>query len=500
MNEVGDSHASVAGSSVVQDEGDGGSMAFAGATELARLIRERTVSPVEVIEQTLGRIERLNGHLHAYLTVCSEQARRAAVQAERDLAAGRDVGPLHGVPFSVKDMEMTAETRTTFGSLLFASNVPDQDSIAVERLRAAGAILVGKTNTPEFGLLGETRNLLGDDARNPWDLNRTTGGSSGGAAAAVAAGMGPLAVGNDGAGSIAAPSAMCGSVGVKPSTGRVPAWPIPQGPRLFAATGPIARSVEDAQLMLSIMSGHDPRDPISRRDCIRGGPTANNKSPMRVAWTADLGHFPVDPEVSELGEGAARALEEIGWPVTEACPSIPNPWNSYLPLFRAEVWLELEPLVERGRDELDPAALSEILPGRDVTVGAYIRALGELTHVQRGIDDFFLHHDVLVLPATATTAFPVREPPTMIGNEIVEASWMDYMPFPVAWNMGGNPTITVPIGTTAGGMPVGVMLVARVGREDLVLRAAQAVELARPWEDRRPSLPVVPGKDGARWE
>ena len=316
---------------------------FTPAVDIARLIRQRQISPVEVVEQTLERVQRGNGHLHAFLTVSAEQARRQAREAELALAAGEATGPLHGVPFTVKDLECTAGTRTTFGSRLFADHVPDEDSIGVERLRAAGAILVGKTNTPEFGLLGETRNLLGEDARNPWDLGRTTAGSSGGAAASAAAGLAPLNLGSDGAGSIAAPAAMCGAVGVKPTTGRIPAWPIPPTSRLFVASGPITRTVDDAQLMLSVMSGHDPRDPISLRHPLPPTEPDVRDTPRRVAWTADLGHFPVDAEVRAACERTVARLLEFGWSVESDRPEIANPWDAYLPLFWAETWLELGP-------------------------------------------------------------------------------------------------------------------------------------------------------------
>jgi amidase len=477
---------------------DGG--AFAPAVEIARLIRERTISPVEVVDATLKRIQDHNGHLHAFLTVCANPARQQAQQAERDLIGGRDVGPLHGVPFSVKDLEHTAGTRTTFGSPLFKDHIPQQDSIGVERLRAAGAILIGKTNTPEFGLLGETRNLLGEDARNPWDLTRTTGGSSGGAAAAAAAGLAPLNVGSDGAGSIAAPSAMCAAVGIKPTTGRNPAWPIPPTSRLFVATGPITRTVADAQLMLSIMSGHDSRDPISLREPLPEPDHGVEGNPLRVAWTADLGHFPVDAQVRAACQSAASRLSELGWSVEDDRPDIPNPWDSYLPLFSAETWLELGPLVQKSPDQFHPEALAEVTPGEHITACDYIRALNQLTHIQRTIDDFFLRYDILALPTTATSAFPVGQQPTTIGGAPVNPSWMNFMPFPVAWNMGGNPTATVPAGFMPNGLPVGLMFVARVGREDLVVRAARAIELLQPWAERRPTLPASATSDEARWE
>jgi amidase len=474
--------------------------AFTSGAETARLIRERAISPVEVVDRTLERIAGLNGHLHAFLTVAAERAREDARRAEREVLAGGELGPLHGVPFAVKDLEQTAGTRTTFGSPLYADHVPTEDAIGVERLRAAGAILVGKTNTPEFGLLGESRNTLGEDARNPWDLRCTTGGSSGGAAAAAAAGLAPLHVGSDGAGSIAAPAAMCGVVGIKPTTGRIPAWPLPATSRLFVSTGPIARSVADAELMLSLMSGVDPRDPISLREPLPQAGREEDGGPLRVAWTADLGHFPVDDEVRVACERAARALAAHGWEVDDDRPDIPNPWDAYLPLFEAETWLELGPLVREFPGAFHPEALAEVLPGEHVSAGDYIRALNALTAIDRAIDDFLRVHDVLAMPATATSAFPVGEQPTTIGGRTVAPSWMTFMPFPVAWNMGGNPTVTVPAGFTPAGLPVGIMFVARRGREDLALRAGRAIERIQPWADRQPVLPDTPAPDEARWE
>jgi Asp-tRNA(Asn)/Glu-tRNA(Gln) amidotransferase A subunit family amidase len=477
-----------------------GATDFTPAVEIARLIRERAISAVEVVDQALSRIEHANGHLHAYLTVCAEQARRQAQEAERTLKDGEPAGPLHGVPFSVKDLECTAGTRTTFGSPMYADHVPDEDSIGVERLRAAGAILVGKTNTPEFGLLGETRNLLGDDARNPWDLTRTTAGSSGGAAASAAAGLTALNVGSDGAGSIAAPSGMCGAVGVKPSTGRIPAWPVPSSSRLFVASGPITRTVDDAQLMLTVMSGHDPRDPISLRHPLPALEEHGRGTPLRVAWTPDLGHFPVDVEVRDACERTTGRLVELGWSVEADRPEIDNPWHAYLPLFWAETWMELGAAVREDASRFHPEVVPEITPGENVTAGDFIRALNELTYFRREVDDFLQRYDVLALPATATAAFPVGEQPTTIGGTTVEPSWMNFMPFPVAWNMGGNPTATVPAGFTPAGLPIGLMFVARAGREDLVLAAARAVELIQPWAHMSPTLPATVVRDEARWE
>ncbi|MFC9355745.1 amidase [Rhodococcus sp. NPDC057014] len=476
--------------------------AYLSAGELARLIRARELSPVELVEHTLRRIEAVNGSLHAFLTVCAERALQEARRAEAVVVSGhRELGPLHGVPFSVKDLIDTKDVRTTFGSRLYEDNVPTEDALAVARLRDAGAILIGKTNTPEFGMLSETQNLLGEDGRNPWDLTRTPAGSSGGAAAAVAAGLGPLALGNDGVGSITAPSAMCGVVGLKPTTGRVPISPAPPGSRLFVAMGPMTRSVADAELMLSVISGHDQRDPISLREPIPGSLCEEQSTPLRVAWTLDLGHFPVDADITAACKEAVDALATLGWPVTEDCPAIANPFPTYLPLFMADAWLELGPLAERSPEHLHPEVLAGILPSREVSTGAYIHALNQLTVLKREIDDFFLDYDILALPATATTAFPIGQPPTRIGGRPVEPDWMTYMPFAAAWNMGDNPVASVPCRPTARGLPVGLLLVARVGREDLVLRAARALEQTCPWADRRPNnlFTETGAGDGARW-
>ncbi|MFE3054212.1 amidase [Nocardia sp. NPDC059239] len=466
---------------------------YLSASELALLVRRREVSPVELVEHTLGRIEAHNGQLNAYLTVCAEHARYAARFAEQEVMSGRnELGPLHGVPFSVKDLLETAGVRTTYGSRLHETNVPYVDALAVTRLRLAGAILVGKTNTSEFGMLGETRNLLAPDCRNPWDLARTTEGSSGGAAAAVAAGLGPFAVGTDGVGSIIAPSAVCGVVGFKPTTGRVPMWPTPPSSRLFVTVGPIARTVADAKLALEVMSGPDRRDPISLRDPMPWWREADDIPPPRVAWTPDLGQFAVDNEVVASCELALGVLAELGWCVDSAHPAIPSPWPTYGPLFRADAWLELGEAAEATPELFDPEALSELLPARHVSTGEVITALNRLTELRRTIDDFFLDYDVLAMPATATTAFPIGLPPTVIGGRRVEPGWTTYMPFTAAWNMGDNPAVTIPCPPTAGGLPVGLLLVARVGREDLVLRTARALEEALPWAHRRPDLEPAP--------
>ncbi|WP_433207290.1 amidase [Nocardia sp. CA-107356] len=470
------------------------------ASELALLVRRREVSPVELVEHALHRVEALNGQLNAYLTVCADQALQAAHFAEQEVMSGDGwLGPLHGVPFSVKDLVETAGVRTTYGSRLHETNVPYADALAVVRLRLAGAILIGKTNTPEFGMLGETRNLLGPDCRNPWDLARTTEGSSGGAAAAVATGLGPIAIGTDGVGSIIAPSSVCGVVGFKPTTGRVPMWPTPPSSRLFVAVGPITRTVADAELALAVMSGPDRRDPISLRRPMPTWTEAGNNRPPRVAWTPDLGQFAVDGDVVSSCERTIRVLAESGWCVDNAHPAIPSPWPTYGPLFLADAWLELGEAAQNSPELFHPEALADLLPGRDVQAVEVVTALNRLTQLRRTIDDFFLDYDVLAMPATATTAFPIGQPPAAIGGRRVEPDWTTYMPFAAAWNMGDNPAVTIPCPPTAGGLPVGLLLVARCGREDLLFHTARVIEEAIPWSSRRPELRASGGTDTALW-
>ena len=267
-------------------------LAFMSATTMAGAIRARKLSPVEVTQTILDRIERLNPRLNAYLTVDADGAMRAARAAEQAVVDGAELGPLHGVPVSVKDLVCVQGLPTTFGSLLYRDNVPDHDAGAVERLRAAGAIVLGKTNTPEFGLMGTTENRLGDPCRNPWNLERTCGGSSGGAGSAVAAGLGPLAVGTDGGGSVRIPSAFCGIFGLKPSFGRVPHHSDFGGWGGLSVTGPIARTVADAALMLDVMCGTHPEDayslPAPRRPFRRA--MKGDLKGLRVAWSADMGY------------------------------------------------------------------------------------------------------------------------------------------------------------------------------------------------------------------
>src|ERR671930_835118 len=298
------------------------------ATELAALIRSTTVSPVEIVDAVLARIEKINPKLNAFGTVTAEAARREAKAAERAvMRKGAKLGPLHGVPFSVKDLVVTKGVRTTFGTPLYRDNVPTEDAPMVERLKRAGAILLGKTNTPTFGWIGATHNLLFGPTRNPWDLERTPGGSSGGASAAAAAGLGPLHIGTDGGGSIRIPASFAGIFGLKPSYGRIPAYP-PSGAWSLSHIGPMTRTVADAALMLKVCAGPDERDPYSlpaeRVDYLKA--LKGSLKGLRVAYSEDLGFADaVDPEVRAVSAKAAAAFRELGCRVETINPRWPSP-------------------------------------------------------------------------------------------------------------------------------------------------------------------------------
>ena len=455
-----------------------------GLIGLRTSLAERRVSSREVVTATLAAIDR-EADLGAFLTLDPEGALAAAAAADRRLGNG-ETGPLLGVPIGVKDLHETGGLRTTYGSLAFRDNVPEEDCIVVARLRAAGAVIVGKTNTPAFGLLGETKNRLGPEARNPCDRSLTTGGSSGGSAAAVAAGLLPGATGTDSAGSITAPSSMCGTFGMKPTLGRIPTWPIPDDSMLFLTHGPIAATVADGVALLEVMAGHDARDPLARRDALPDLhaelAAADRPSPLaglRVAWSPTLDWFAVDDDVRAITHAAARAVGGLGAEVDEAAPQLEHPMDLYFPIFGVDTRRSVLPLLDPG--DLLPEITEETARYPVLTAEEHVGLLARLWRFRSGLADFFTRYDVLITPATATAAFPVGQPPSRIGGVDVEPGWMSFMPFSSPWNLGTHPTVSVPAGVTPTGRPVGVMVVAAPGREDLVVRVAAAFERAHPW-------------------
>ena len=463
------------------------------ATEIAAAIRGKALSSVEATRSCLDRIEKHNPMLNAFLTVCPEQALRDAAKADAAVAAGDTEQALLGVPVAVKDLHDTAGLRTTHGLAAHHEHIPEADCVMVERLRAAGAVIVGKTNTPALGMLGESKNRLGPDSLNPFDPGRTSGGSSGGSAAAVAAGMVPWATGSDSAGSITQPAAFCGVYGTKPSHGRVPSWPNSGDSLLFADNGPLSGTVADAALMLAVTSGHDRRDPIALREAppdFEAAAAAGTRDAqsgdkplagMRIAWSPDLGHFPVDREILDITEGAAKSFEELGATVVEVTPKIEHPFEVYMPIYISDFKYSLGDELEEIKKELYAESLPEFEDYQLSSAESLVGYRNRLLHFQSAMADVFEGCVLMLTPATSTATFPIGHPPSRIGGQDVAAGWMTFMPFQLAWNMTGQPTASIPCGLTAEGLPVALLAAARLKREDTLLRASAAYEVHRPW-------------------
>ena len=465
--------------------------AFMDATELADAIRTKRVSPVEAVDAYLSRIEALDPQLNAFLTVCADEAREAANEAEVAVTRGDGLPPLHGVPIGVKDLEDTKGIVTTYGSLVHRDNVPDQDSIAVERLRSAGAIILGKTNTPEFGSSGSTENKLRDHCRNPWDTTRTTGGSSGGSGAALAAGLCPLATGSDGGGSIRIPASFCGVYGIKPTHGRVPSPRTSWG--LFGDSGPMSRTVRDSALMLNAIAGPDPRDSMRIReappDFLAG--LQEGIEGLRVAWSPDLGYASVDSEVLSVTQSAAALFEEFGCNVDEAAPDTGSPFEMFETIIPAETYADDgESLLNDHSEKLMDYVRDGLERGCEITGAEYAKAMWNLWEFQGKMRDFFDLYDLLLTPTLAMPAFPVGRYVTRIGARDHNPAW-DYSPFTPAFNMSGNPAASVPCGFSSDGLPIGLHIVGRLGDEVAVLRASAALEQARLWADKHPAIAQI---------
>ena len=470
-------------------------LAFKPATELAPLIRSGQVSCLELVEGFYQRIEEFNPQLNAYLALCPDSAIEQAKQAQVAVQQGQELGPLHGIPISVKDLEMTQGLTTTLGSAMFRDRVPEIDSVVVERVKAAGAIILGKTNTPEFGLSGTTENRLGDPCRNPWDTSRTPGGSSGGAAAALAAGLCTLATGSDGGGSIRIPASFSGLFGIKPSQGRVPRYGGYGNPAAnhFSQSGPMSRTVADTALLLQVLSGTDYRDPTSIREFppdfsadlgqeIRG---------LRVAWSRDFGYAGVDPEVIRVTEQAVKVFEDLGAHVDQTNLTIDDPFNAFWDVFATASYTSYGHLLAEHRDQFTDYGLLAFDRGAEVTGADLSRALLRVDQLRRQLENFFYNYDLLLTPTMPIPAFPIGQRPTEIGGKEVDPFW-GYLPFTFPINMTGQTAASVPCGFSedpaSAGMPIGLHVVGPRGAEAKVLQACAAFERARPWADKLPPV------------
>ncbi len=470
---------------------------YLSAVDLAARLRAGKVSAIDVVDMLFGRIERLNPALNAFITLDQEGARKDAEMKHkmRQQHPGADLGPLHGVPVAIKDDIEVAGLKFTCGSLLFKDRVAKRDDLTVARLRKAGAIILGKTNEPEFGHKGVTDNKLRGTTPTPWDLKRTAGGSSGGSAAAVAAGLAYLALGTDIGGSVRIPASCCGIVGHKPSLGRIPRVP---GYNAFVTQwfiGPLARTVADTALALSVLAGPDDRDPfvlpaLGKEELALAGDLKGT----RLTWCPRPTGIDPEPAVAEAGEKAVRSLEKQGMKIAvRAEPLPPAPREALLVIFRAVSLGDAE--IQGAADfkkkrELMTDTFAEFAePGLKLTLNDYLEAQSQVTtFLEDSAPTYWKDCDILATPTLAVPPFASNLPlgPDKVGEQKIEPhlNWTYTYPF----NLTGQPAVSIPCGWTADGLPLGLQLTARRGQDGLILRMAAAIEKLVPWSGRRPRL------------
>lgn len=463
-------------------------LCFTPASELRGQITRKEISPVEVTRAVLARIETLEPKLNAFATLTAESAMAAAKNAEDAIARGDDLGPLHGIPVTIKDLVATAGVPTEFGSHTRKGFVPEHDSPFVGRLRAAGAIELGKTTTSEYGWKGVSESPLTGITSNPWKLGYNAGASSAGAAAAAAAGYGPLHQGSDGAGSIRMPSHFSGVFGLKPTYGRVPAWPVNNNDQV-SHMGPMTRTVLDAAMMLKIMAGPHSWDHTSLEAEPADYPArcADGIAGLKVAYSPDLGHARVDPEVAALVADAVRAFEDLGVTVEEVTPPFGPEGPEMVRFFWAAHILRYAEYLPEFGDRMDPGLVACLHSAERFTAEEYVnmrqRRLDYVYSMYRWFDDW----DLLLTPAVSVAAFPADQlMPSHWPQH--DWDWISWAEFSYPFNFSGSPAASVPCGFTNEGLPVGLQIVGKRFADLTVLQASAAFEAIRPWADKRPPI------------
>ncbi len=465
-------------------------LCFLPATDLARLLRAREISAVELTQAHLERIDEVNPAVNALVTAVPDQALAQARAADAALASGQPLGPLHGLPVAHKDLTPTRGIRTTFGSPIFRDFVPAQDALLVERLRDAGAITLGKTNTPEFGAGSQTFNPIFGATRNPYNLARTCGGSSGGAAAGLASGMFPLADGTDLGGSLRNPASFCNVVGLRPSAGRVPNWPSLAHWFSMAVAGPMARTVADAALMLSAMAGWDSRVPLSLKEpgAVFAAPLEREFRGVRVAWSPSLGGLPMQAGIGDVLTTGRRALEDLGLVVEDADPDLREADEAFSVLRAWNMELSLGETLAAHRGQMKDTLIWNIEQGQALSGHDVGRAERLRTVLFERLHGFMQQYEFIACPVVQVLPFDVNLPyVTEIAGQPME-TYLDWMKSCYHISVTGHPALSVPCGFTADGLPVGLQLVGRF-RDDLgVLQLGHAFEQATRHWVRRPAL------------
>jgi aspartyl-tRNA(Asn)/glutamyl-tRNA(Gln) amidotransferase subunit A len=458
---------------------------FMSANEMAEKIKSQELPSLEIVETLIERIEKINPIVNAYCTTTFDLAREMAKKADSAVKSEEKLGVLNGIPTSIKDLMDTKGILTTYGSKLYANFIPDHNDIAVQRLIDSGCVILGKTNTPEFGHIALTNNKIFGETKNPWNTETNSGGSSGGAASSVAAGLGPLALGSDGGGSIRVPCSCCGVYGLKPTYGRIPSYPrIGINFLTMDHHGPIVRYVKDAALMLNVMKGYHPADNNSFPDDNIDYVEILNEQPkkLRIGYSTSLGFGKLlEDEVKENILEKVQLFEQFDWEVEEASIKIRNPESAFKTLVSVGYAYDFQKEFKNNLEDLSPDLIATIKLGLDKKR----KQLYETMH------RYFMEYDILVTPTLPRTAFKPDwlETGTLfpsIGKKTL--SIMTWMTFTYPFNLTGLPAASIPSGWDKSGLPIGLQIVGKRYDEKTVLQVSRAFEEIAPWQDKKPEI------------
>jgi Asp-tRNA(Asn)/Glu-tRNA(Gln) amidotransferase A subunit family amidase len=464
---------------------------YMSACNMAEQIKTQELSSLEITEMIIERIEKINPLINAYCTTSFEIAKEMAKKADERVKKGEKFGTLNGIPTSLKDIIETKGIKTTYGSKMYENFVPEEDAIVVKRLKDAGCVILGKTNTPEFAFSGITDNPVFGESKNPWHRERTTGGSTGGGAAAIASGLGPLTVGTDAGGSIRIPSALCGVYGLKPSFGRVPTYPyVILHSRTINHYGPLVRYVEDAALMLDVMKGPDDNDRLSLPDQNLSYLESIDNKPnkLKIGYSLDLGYAKVlDPDVEKGVLNSIDKFEQFGWTTEHAKIKIRKAEMAFYTLYTVDFGYDLKPKFKEWKDKIDPDLVKLAEGGLGYSGIDVMRAMDQRRIIYDTINSFFKEYDLLITPTTAIPAFElgIMYPPVINGKNVSPTGWQ---PFTLPFNLTGHPAGTVPCGWSSEGLPIGMQIVGKRFDELTVLQVSKAFQDIAPWQEKTPKF------------
>ncbi len=474
---------------------------FMSACEMAEKIKTQELTSLEITETIIERIEKINPIINAYCTPTFDLARKIAKKADEAVKKGEKMGLLHGIPVSIKDETETKGIRTTFGSKAFENNIARKDETVVRRLKDAGAVILGKTNTPAYGYKGETDNLIFGVTRNPWNLERTPGGSSGGAAAAVASGLGPIGLGSDGGGSIRIPSCFCGLFGLKSTFGRVPQNTMKLFGYFgtFVHKGPLVRYVKDAALVLDIIAGQDESDRYSVPNPNFSYLERLSDTPkkLKIGYSLDLGFAEdIDPEVETSVMNGIQKFEEFGWSIEKSRIKLRKPESLFLTLWSSGIGYVLGSFLKEWRDKMEPDLIDLIKHGLSYSLRELKIAEIQREMVYSDICRAFRKIDILITPTLACPAFElgkslIIEEQTEKTGVIINGKNMTatgWLPFTYPFNISGHPAASIPCGWSSEGLPIGMQIVGKRFDELTVLQVSKAFEDISPWQDKRPTV------------